>query len=530
MDKFPGASYNDSVIIPVNGRRAPALERSKICVLLIELTNTFYAGVIGRCLRNWAYQDKELRDHFEIKIAVFNYKDQEDAAVEAILRSRPAIIGISCYIWSISRIRRIASKVKERLPTVKIVLGGPEVMHEPRKTLVENPAVDWVACAEEGEEVFRWLLRGHVLEKRPVDEVPGLAWRDGEGGVRVNPAPKFIDMETVPLVYAGQEPVEATRKIAVLELSRGCPFTCTFCDWGDRQMRQISLSRIEAEFSALARQVERVALADADILTNRKKGPGILRAFVKAARGTECRLGFNTNPTFLSPEIIDVIAESPSRFLIGMGVQTINQEVLKRIERPLRLERVEANLRELRRRAPDLLCRIQMIIGLPGDDFEGVRSSMDWALRVWPEGLLAFPLLVLPGSPLHKEAQGRGLRYSPLPMYQIEETPDMSRDDIARAFELAAYSRFMSFPSYRDAVLGGSDAKTPLSAIASLERWMNFLKKNGHPLIDEETARHPMQAIERFVENKSLVAATTYLTAKFASTARENPCGLMGQR
>jgi len=286
-------------------------------------------------------------------------------------------------------------------------------------------------------------------------------------------------------------------------------------------MRQISLSRIEAEFSALAPQVQRINLADSDILMNRKRGLDILRAFVKASHGTECRLGFNTNPTFLSSGIIDVIAEFPSKFQMGLGVQTINQKVLKRIARPLNLERVEANLRELRKKAPEAVCRIQMIIGLPGDDYQGVRSSLDWALRVWPEGILVFPLLVLPGSALREEADGQGLRYSPLPMYQIKETAGMSRGDMAKAFELSAYIRFMSFPYYRDAVIGGRGAKEPLAAIAALERWIDFLKKSGCPLSDEESERNPVGTIDRFVENKALAAAATYLTAKFAARQRQ---------
>ncbi|HVA66795.1 MAG TPA: cobalamin-dependent protein [Elusimicrobiota bacterium] len=171
MDELPGVSYDGF-----------ASRRAKIRATLVELSTPLFAGVTGRCLRNWAYRDKELSDRCEIEIAVFNHLDPEDAAVEAILRSHPNLIGISCYLWSIGKIRLIVSKIKERLPTVKIVLGGPEVMHEPGKILTENPGADWVACAEEGEEVLRLLLRSHVLEKRDVSEVPGLAWRGCGGG------------------------------------------------------------------------------------------------------------------------------------------------------------------------------------------------------------------------------------------------------------------------------------------------------------------------------------------------------------
>lgn len=520
MDKFFSASYNDFVINLVNSQRAPAPGHSRTSVLLVNLSEPHYVSLTGRCLRNWAYRDNDIREHFEIKTAAFSFHEPEDFILEAILRHKPGIIGISCYVWSIAKIRSIVSKIKKRRPTAKIMLGGPEVMHEPRKALDENPGADWIACAEEGEEVFSGFLRSCMPGGCPVSDVPGLAWRDEYGSVHINPSPAFIDFESSPPAYAGQEPVDVPERVAVLELSRGCPFTCKFCDWGDRKMRQISLPKIEAEFSALAHQVERVSLADADILMNRKKGPEILRAFVKATNDAGCRLVFNTNPTFLTSEIIDIISEFPSKFYIGMGVQTTNRKVLERIDRALHLERVESNLRELRRRAPQAVCRIQMIFGLPGDNYQELRSSLDWALRVWPEGVLVFPLLVVPGSALHREAKEQGLRYSPLPMYQIEETAEMSRDDIARAFELAAYIRFMSLPYYRDAVIGAANAGEPLSAIMALEQWIDFLKKNGYPLTDEHSARNPMLAIEKFLRNKSLAAAVSYLTARFAAGRR----------
>ncbi len=73
----------------------------------------------------------------------------------------------------------------------------------------------------------------------------------------------------------------------------------------------------------------------------------------------------------------------------------------------------------------------------------------------------------------------------------------------------------MSLPYYRDAVLSG--AAKPLEAVARLERWMEFLKKSGCPLTDEESARDPMLAKEKFQRNKPLAAMASFLTTKFAA-------------
>ena len=152
--------------------------------------------------------------------------------------------------------------------------------------------------------------------------------------------------------------------------------------------------------------------------------------------GSPCHLGFNTTPTFLRPEIADVIARAPDKFVLLFGVQSTNPRALQTIDRVFDRDAVERNILYLKERAPRAQFALQIIFGLPGDDWEGFRMSLDWALRLEPRWLELGSLLVLPGSAVAREAQELGIVHAERPPYQVIRTPTMSPEDVNRAFEL----------------------------------------------------------------------------------------------
>src|SRR5262249_46756704 len=142
----------------------------------------------------------------------------------------------------------------------------------------DNPHVD-IAVHGEGEATFVHLLealRGAVgdgpPDLSPLAEVPGLTYRDGDRVVQTEPRDRIADLDTIPSpvltgLYDGFIPAGSSGAV-ILETNRGCPYGCTFCDWGSAtlsRVRKFDMDRIFAELDwAAEHHLETVGIADAN--------------------------------------------------------------------------------------------------------------------------------------------------------------------------------------------------------------------------------------------------------------------------
>lgn len=531
--------------------------------LIIDIAAYPFEGIVGSSLRQWAHQDADLKQHVEIHVLPIqtvisvarislslqlrdgsaNIKMPPssfiDFAVEIIARQAPALVGFTCYVWSIDIVSQMARSLKKRLPETKILFGGPEVAPIPEQTLDANPDVDFVVYADEGEEPFRKLLRHlYLKEEGGLSSIPGLAYRH-EGKTCKNMAPPWIDLSLAPPIHSAA-PAQFKTTHALVEASRGCSFTCTYCDWGERQMRFSPLSKIGLEFRALARAgTEFIFLTDADILMNRQRGADILRLFIAETQSTSCVLYFNANPLFLSREIADILALAPQKFQLSLGVQSTNPEVLKRIHRAFDKNRVLENIDYFKKAAPLAKFGFQLIFGLPGDDLDGFRRSLNWVFKTHPCLVELSPLMVLPGAAVSRQAEYYAIKHLNVPYYEVLETNTMSSTDIFRAKELCLYIHCLIglFPDIIDpkCFFAPTTATEEFHYIERIESWIAFLKSNGLDLslpnssnrdrFDISLARQRLR--EDPVLFASIAAATQkFLTQRLLPSRPHAPCAL----
>ncbi|MEP7189902.1 MAG: cobalamin-dependent protein, partial [Roseiflexaceae bacterium] len=207
-------------------------------------------------------QARGLLDRVEIDILPRALADNAGDAllVDAIVARRPELLGISLYTWNSERSLAIAARVKTQLPTLLVLVGGPEVQPD-NDWVLNHPAVD-VAVIGEGEQTFCEMLqivdcrlqieRGNLQSTIPnLQSVPGLAFRNAIGDLIFTPERvPLSDLAPLPSPYllGYLEPGQ----ILMVEISRWCPYSCGFCLYG-RNMgpklgsRYFPLERIQAE-------------------------------------------------------------------------------------------------------------------------------------------------------------------------------------------------------------------------------------------------------------------------------------------
>jgi radical SAM superfamily enzyme YgiQ (UPF0313 family) len=226
------------------------------------------AGVIVAAARS----DSRLRG--EYRFAVHTGRPDPRIAAQRLAGARVA--AFSCYSWNVRHAIEVARRLRDLDAGVLTVLGGPSVPRRPDRInafLREHEAVDLLVMGE-GEAVFAALLRA-VLASEPLDSVPSLAFRAAGGGVTLTErAPRIRDFTgfaspyldgTFDALVAGHDGVP---RAAVLETNRGCPFSCSFCDWGqavNSRVHELPLDRIHAELEWIAtRGVPYLYIVDAN--------------------------------------------------------------------------------------------------------------------------------------------------------------------------------------------------------------------------------------------------------------------------
>src|SRR5262245_43078099 len=162
----------------------------------------------------------------------------EDVA-QRIAALRPDYLGLSATTISVTNAGRIAERVKKLVPGVVTILGGAHVSAIPERTLEAFPSIDF-GIVGEGEHSLFALLDG-LETGEPVHQVPGLAYRDA-GRVYANArAPYIDDLDALPppawdlladFPHRFQPSLFSYPRspVAALITSRGCPFSCSFCD------------------------------------------------------------------------------------------------------------------------------------------------------------------------------------------------------------------------------------------------------------------------------------------------------------
>ena len=208
----------------------------------------------------WSYclQNKIISDNFILKDLVFNI-DNLDYYIDNM--GQPDIVATSNYMWNSNKHLYILKKIKKKYPNCLIICGGPHVPNSnDSKWYNSHDYVD-IGVVGEGEKVFEQILLEY-FNKKDFSEIPGLIFRKNNKIFKTKPATRIKDINTIPSPYLSglfnniilKNP--SVNFHATVEMDRGCPFKCTFCDWGSltaQKMIKFDEPRLFKEFEWVSR-------------------------------------------------------------------------------------------------------------------------------------------------------------------------------------------------------------------------------------------------------------------------------------
>ena len=278
----------------------------------------------------WAYvqQFEWVNDNFQLQELLFKRETPEEL-LDRI--EEPHIFCFSNYVWNYEYNKKVAEAVKKRYPNCLISFGGPQVTKKAKeqKLFEKNPYIDSISLGE-GERNFSLLLedylKGEVKQIYSFDRLQELNFPSPYGlglfdrMIKENPTYNWN---------------------AVLETNRGCPFKCTFCDWGNltySKIKKFNLERIFEDLEWMGKnKIGYGIIADANFGCFKERDMYITEKMVDVQK----KYGYPETVDAswyknLSKEVIDIVkkfVENGFNRGFSLSLQSMNEETLESIER-----------------------------------------------------------------------------------------------------------------------------------------------------------------------------------------------------
>lgn len=332
------------------------------------------------------------------------YERTPEAVAAEIAKVGADLVAFGTYTWNVRDVLKISRLLKDGGFRGRILLGGPEVSYHHQKYLTENPVIDMIGAGE-GELLFKELLL-HMMRapKEPPRGILGLNYRWNGELCLVEPREFHADLDELPSPFlSGALELDELLHSAYFQTTRGCPFTCTYCDYGRNQpYYEFSLGRVREELDYFKRRNAR-AIFSVDATFNYRRGRAneILR--MVAEMGFEGMFAIEVFPSLIDDEMVDLLRQVKFAH-VGIGIQTANPVAMRNIRRIWSPARMEDKLDRLAA-MPNVLVSLELIMGLPGDNLKTFKETLDWSYERRPQHIFALPLQILSRTPLENQLE-----------------------------------------------------------------------------------------------------------------------------
>lgn len=364
---------------------------------------------------------------------------QNEVIVQEIYKQKPDVLGFSCYIWNMDKIKSIAATLKKLLPNCLIFLGGPEVSFNPDEILKEGYC--HTVLIGEGEQSLVTLLSQATVaceNHTAIDfsKILGCCYNSDDGAV-TTPPPAPLCLDNIPFPYSPYSDLSAfENRIIYYESSRGCPFSCQYCLSGERainggtRVRNLSLDRVFSDLQFfLDNNVVRVKFVDRTFNCEKQRAMAVWRYLSEHDNGVT-NFHFELAAELLDEEQIAFLnTVRKGLFQFEIGVQSTNLktlEAIKRITLPDILTPVINGLQS----GGNIHLHLDLIAGLPYEDIAAFKDSFNYVYSLLPNQLQLGFLKLLKGSGLYDSAKSYGIVCSAEPPYEVLFTDALSYDDL----------------------------------------------------------------------------------------------------
>ncbi|HYD46777.1 MAG TPA: radical SAM protein [Terriglobales bacterium] len=347
-----------------------------------------------------------------IELAHFLQADEIDGWLgrfEQWLRANPEdlgprpVFGFSCYTWNVAELLELARQLRRLVPEALLIAGGPHVQRT--EDFLGGDGFDVIVLGE-GEITFGELL--DCGSPQEWQNVAGCAFRRNGLLQRTPERPRVTALDQFPSPLDVLELRDDSGKPrylhAAYETSRGCPYRCSFCEWGTgaigTKMYQFSLARIRSDLERLVEGgIQDIWFCDsnfgalredegkAEILIDLKRRSGSPHTFATS---------WSKNHNRRVQGIVRALHRAGLLWHYHLALQTLTPLALELCHREnMRANEYEPVVKALAAEGVPVAC--ELIWGLPGDSLAQFETNLEHLLTVFPR-INIFGYTLLPGT------------------------------------------------------------------------------------------------------------------------------------
>ncbi|MBI4639150.1 MAG: B12-binding domain-containing radical SAM protein [Candidatus Tectomicrobia bacterium] len=296
------------------------------------------------------------------------------------------VVGISAHTPTIMNAFFTAKVCRTALPEAVIVMGGPHCTYFPGETLKACPELDYV-ISREGEDTLLQLVRMLEAKRRAPEMIQGLTYRD-DSDTKTNPPPPFLDVNELPppayhlfpfRKYSLQPTIYKRLPTVTTMISRGCPFSCSFCHGFEtlgRKMRYRDVDLIIEELQILIKDygARGFMFYDSTFTLNQHWVMNFCEEILRR------KLGFTwmclTRSDCVTPDLLSLMRRAGC-WGISFGVESGNQKSLDLLKKNTT---IEDNRRAISiAKNMGIYVTATYMIALPGEDEKDALRTIEFA-------------------------------------------------------------------------------------------------------------------------------------------------------
>lgn len=429
---------------------------------------------LGGMLREHGYEvravDLKIKRNAEINLkhalfATSHYEDLPESSVELkeveqeLSSFNPDIVGISAMTIEAPAMHRIAKKIKELRPDLKIIAGGPHPTAFPEDTL-SDPNIDYIVRGE--GEISTLNLLNAILNKQPLNRIRGIGYKD-DGKIIITPDQPFIeDLDTIPMPawdliewdkykYYFNFTNVGLFKYGLMFTSRSCPYKCIYChNMFGKAFRTHSKERVIKELNYLNKRygLTNFLFIDDIFNLNYNRTHELLDAIKGLNKDFSISFPNGLRLDRLDKSIINKLKQIGT-YYIACPIETASPRLQKLINKNLDLDKAKQSIKDIVKSG--IYTRGYFMLGFPTETEKDLQKTIDFAVNSPLHAAWFFIVTPFEGTSLYEmvkdELDKRKIPHNKLDyFYGIYNLSAVSTEELIKAFKKAFISFYLKSP------------------------------------------------------------------------------------